>query len=287
MKPHKKPCSTIANSDRRGFSAPLCSLSTLSILLALEASAFAETGAQSKSAPVAGGGWLVAAICYVARKKPIGGWLLYYYINLYGALAIGILFYIAFEQYSPSRWPSPGLYSLSVACALLQKLILVAQAVVATILLKRREWRWVKILCAMLIVDLVGSAIRFAVYDIYFPDKLLIACISLAWPVIWLPYFCCSRRVRRVFLQRDWGIESNTLAPKRLEKEPHPVDNQSDPSPAKPSGQTSSPVDIDQKMTEAAATIQTKLRTLDDLRGQDLISRSEYETKRKKILDQL
>jgi hypothetical protein len=70
----------------------LRSVLALANLLVTQASAFGDTGARNKTNSGAGAAVAIGIICYSSRKKPIGGWLLYYYnINLYVGLAISLL----------------------------------------------------------------------------------------------------------------------------------------------------------------------------------------------------
>ena len=131
----------------------------LATLLVFEASAFGDVGAQAKTNPGPPGVIVVAIICYLARKGPIGGWLLYYYISLYAGVAVSLLLLATtLQNYSPERWQSTELYALAIASTTLDQLILITQAVVATILLKWREWKWLKVLRAILIGSLIWSA---------------------------------------------------------------------------------------------------------------------------------
>jgi hypothetical protein len=44
----------------------------------------------------------------------------------------------------------------------------------------------------------------------YFPDHVILDVIGLVWPLIWIPYFRVSKRVRGVFFTRDWERERQT-----------------------------------------------------------------------------
>jgi hypothetical protein len=59
----------------------------------------------SNTVPSTGATWFFIAfgIAYVSRRRAIGGWLLYFYLQLYASLAISIL---SFPKLVPSFSPS-------------------------------------------------------------------------------------------------------------------------------------------------------------------------------------
>src|SRR5438874_50039 len=163
----------------------------LATILVTQISVFGDAGAQTHTNPGPPAAVAIAIICYTARKQPIGGWLLYYYITLYVGLAVSLLLLAAtLQNYSPARWQSTGLYALAIASTTLQQLILITQTVVATILLKRREWKWLKVLRAILIGGVIWSAISIGVDSAFFSEGYAaLDCVILIQLVIWLAYF--------------------------------------------------------------------------------------------------
>jgi hypothetical protein len=184
------------------------------LLLLTQASVFASTAAQTKTNPGPPGVVLIAIICFLARKQPIGGWLLYYYISLYSGLALSFaLLGATIQNYSPERWQSTELYALAIVSTALPQLALIVQVVVATILLKRREWKWLKLLRAVLIGSVICIGITIVIGSVFFsPDQTIFDWIALIWLVIWLAYFFTSKRVKRVFFSKDWGGDGSSLS---------------------------------------------------------------------------
>jgi hypothetical protein len=265
-------------------------LFTILTFFSLSAFAFAADEAQSKSSPTAGGAIIVGIVCYMARKRPIGGWLLYFYINLYLGLIVALALFVllSFGNHLKSAWSSSGLYFLSIAFTLISQLLFVVQAIIATILLKTREWKWIKVLRAILVVDLCWSSISCIIDIVYFPNSLALNFMSLIWPLIWLPYFFRSERVRRVFLLKDWGVDINASSLEAFSLEATTPDGGT-PVSVNSSENEIQPTfnDPEIQIEKIPETIQAKLRTVEDLWKQSLISREEYDTKRKQILSRI
>jgi hypothetical protein len=97
------------------------------LLLITQAPVFASAAAQTKTNPGPPAALVVAILCYALRKQPIGGWLLYYCISLYAALAVSLLlFATTLQNYSPARWQSTELYALAITTTALGQLPLLA-----------------------------------------------------------------------------------------------------------------------------------------------------------------
>jgi Protein of unknown function (DUF2569) len=184
------------------------------LLVLAQASVFANTTAQTKTNPGPPVVVVVAIICFLARKQPIGGWLLYYYISLYSGLALSfVLLAATIQNYSPERWQNTEEYALAIESTALPQLALIAQAVVATILLKCREWKWLQLLRAILIGSVICTGITIVIGSVFFsPDQTVFDWFALIWLVIWLAYFFTSKRVKHVFLSHDWGASVTPLS---------------------------------------------------------------------------
>jgi hypothetical protein len=118
---------------------------------------FAASESQRPPIPGAAVGALIMWwICSRRRQQPIGGWLLYYFIQLYLAFAFTLFMtLISLENYRPSAWDDSNLYYLFLLSTVPGFMVEIAQAVVATGLLSVRDWRWVSYLKMALVVDLV------------------------------------------------------------------------------------------------------------------------------------
>jgi len=188
----------------------MISITTLD-LFALSLPVFASTDTPVTSAPVGGIGILLALIvwyiCASRKKKEIGGWLLYYYIQLYiGAITTVLATVDSFDDFLSETWINkPDLYPFFLLTTVPALLLLCAQFAVAERLRVSRNYIYVPILRYILFADIVYSLIAMAINNRYFEESsAAFTIISIIWPSIWIPYFYFSKRVRSVFKNRDW-----------------------------------------------------------------------------------
>src|SRR6266481_2399535 len=99
---------------------------------------FAASESQRPPVPAAAVGALIMWwICSRRKQQPIGGWLLYYFIQLYlGFVLVLFMTVIALENYRPAAWEDCTLYYLFLLSTVPGFLIEIAQVVVATGLLR-------------------------------------------------------------------------------------------------------------------------------------------------------
>lgn len=181
-------------------------------LFALSLSVFASTDTPATSPPFSGIGapLLILVIWYICasrRKKEIGGWLLYYHIQLYiGAFIAVMLTVRSFDRYLPETWAyAPDQYPFFLLSTVPVLLVYCAKFVVAEKLRMSRNYAYVPILRYILFADLASSLIAIAINNKYFEGNSAgFNMVTLIWPIIWIPYFYFSKRVKGVFKNRDW-----------------------------------------------------------------------------------
>lgn len=192
--------------------AKLRSRSRVTFLIFIVAIVFpsiAFAASESQRPPVPGavivGALIMWWICSRRKQQPIGGWLLYYLIQLYFGFVFSLFVtLISIENYRPSVWEGSNLYYFFLLSTVPGLIIEIAQVIVATGLLRVRDWRWVNYLRMVLVIDLVFVMIAVGIDAIHFQDSIAFDVFSLIWPIIWLPYFSKSKRVERVFKTKDW-----------------------------------------------------------------------------------
>lgn len=166
----------------------------------------ASTSAQSTN-PVGAGLCLGLAIAYLARRRPIGGWLLYFYLQLYSSFLVSLVFIDrVVTNLNPGTWDSAFLYVLfflSVVPALLAEL---AALTFGTVLLFRRTARNVQWLRAALLALAVTSGISLGIDIAYFSElpNIIFDIVTLLFACVWTAYFLRSKRVLLVFIERAW-----------------------------------------------------------------------------------
>ena len=70
----------------------ICYLIFLFIIIPINL--FAAESTNSSVSAFGGGAFWIGLLCFIRRKKPIGGWLLYYFIGLYAGLIISIIIFL-------------------------------------------------------------------------------------------------------------------------------------------------------------------------------------------------
>jgi hypothetical protein len=178
-------------------------------LALLEAATVLAADEQRRGVPGGGicGVVVMYLICSRRKHEEIGGWLLYFYIQLYLGLIVTIVVTaISYDSYLPSAWAEaePGLYgwfllSTVPGVVLFPLELIAAEALRIT---RRARLRWV--LIAVMAADLVMAIVGMAVDTAHFPDNIPLDVVTLIWPLVFIPYFLVSKRVKRVFVTRDW-----------------------------------------------------------------------------------
>jgi len=178
------------------------------VLLALPNTMIASQSDKTSTStnPMGSGLLILAIICLVRRKKEIGGWLLYYFCVLYLGLFISIaLIGASFSNYNPAAWEDKALYSLFLTSTVPGIILLLAQAVMSYRLITRRNWQDVNILRVILLFEIIFSLIAIPIDANHWPDNIAFDIIGLISPLIWLPYFTYSKRVRSVYQSKNWN----------------------------------------------------------------------------------
>jgi hypothetical protein len=171
---------------------------------------------QQNPAPVLPLGWLVMWwICARRKKEPIGGWLAYYYYQLYVGIIFSVILVagVSIHSYVPEYFSGETQrFLLFLLSALPAIIFAVFEAAVATFLLVLKTWDLVELLRKVLIAQAVAQGIGLVVDAKYFPGNVPLSLLSFVPSVLWVGYFFRSDRVRRVFKTHDWEVASKAAA---------------------------------------------------------------------------
>lgn len=162
--------------------------------------------ADTRPAATGGAFWLVVALCYFTRKRPIGGWLMVFCWSLYGGILLTLVFTVGhWKSYTPEPWDDRAKYTLFLLSSAPQIVAMCVQAVMATILLWRRtpeNLQRLRRVMAVTVALLVGAVlIDYTNFD---GEAVYLDALPLVSTAIWLAYFYRSVRVSWVFEHADW-----------------------------------------------------------------------------------
>jgi len=186
----------------------MLSLSNVVVLLATSAS-------NSPPAPTYPGGIIVAwLICNGAKRNPIGGWLLFFYWQLYGGLLMtSIFFAMNIQSYVPENFDSSEKSALFLISVVPVLILYLAQLAVGTILLSVRTWDLLKLLRWLIAASIVAAIVSTVIDQFYFPDNVALNFLTIVPESLWLAYLFRSVRVKHVFRTHDWEIAVNSIYP--------------------------------------------------------------------------
>ena len=143
---------------------------------------------------------ILVVTCYIRRNEDIGGWLMFFYYQIYGSLVLFALQVVQFpDPYRISYWDEEADHIIFLTAALPRILGFLLVAVVGTILLRRREWYWVRNLKFVLLAAMLMLLLPVVLDALYFKESLLWNVLRLVMLGAWLAYFMTSERVKRVF----------------------------------------------------------------------------------------
>ena len=156
---------------------------------------------------------IALAIAYVTRRMSIGGWLFFYYFQLYGSLILSLLLGgLIIENLNPAGWEDRALYTLFVISTIPAMLVKIVEVLFATRLLfkSQRNLKNVKSLRYVLLASVVMYAISLAIDYFHFPDNVALSILGLVFAAIWTLYFFSSSRVSSVLSNwsGSWDYQS-------------------------------------------------------------------------------
>jgi hypothetical protein len=153
-------------------------------------------------------------VCSRQKRSPIGGWLLFYFWQLYGGLLLTLIFFaINIASYVPENFQDKNQFYFYIAAAVPTIVLIFIQGALASLLLSVRTWDMLKLLRWVLLANLVAQAAGLIIDVGHFPANIAFRFPGVVAESLWLAYLFRSRRVRHVFLTHDWNAAVDTIYP--------------------------------------------------------------------------
>lgn len=178
------------------------------------AALIATTTSTNTYTPGLPGGLIAWIVCNGRKRQQIGGWLLFYYWQLYGGALMTILFFsFGFQNYVPESYTDSTTYHLFLISIAPVLVLFCLQLAVGTMLISVRTWDMLNLLrwtiCAELFAAIIGAIIDAN----HFPESLTFDFLTIVPEALWLAYFFRSHRVAHVFRYHDWEVAVNSIYP--------------------------------------------------------------------------
>lgn len=171
----------------------------------------------NQATPMLPGGLIAWFVCNGCKRSPIGGWLLFYFWQLYSSLFMSaVLLAGNIQSYVPENFDSETRFALFLASVVPVLILLLMQVAIATQALSVRTPDMLNLLRWILFAQVIASTLGVILDAMYFPDNQVFSIIGLIQEALWLAYFLKSTRVRHVFNLQDWYVAVNSIYPPKL-----------------------------------------------------------------------
>jgi hypothetical protein len=140
------------------------------------------------------------------RKRAIGGWLFYFFCQVFIGLAL-LATSTHWRYYLPQQWGDPLRYFLFALSSLSRLVLLASIAAVSVVLIETRGDAWIAALRYALATYAFVTVLKIPVDLFCFPSATLRDTLSLGFPLVWMVYFAVSVRVRKVFVVKSWPLD--------------------------------------------------------------------------------
>jgi hypothetical protein len=175
---------------------------------------FVATTSTNQYTPSFPGGLVAWWICNGRKRQQIGGWLLFYYWQLYSGTVMTIIFLaMGIQSYVPESFDDPTKYHLFLLSTVPNLLVLFLEVAVATILVSVRTWDILRLLRSLMMVSLITAAVGTTIDIKYFPNNLGFDALIITPACLWLAYFFASKRAKHVFMTHDWDVVVDRIYP--------------------------------------------------------------------------
>ena len=168
--------------------------------------ALASSEAPSVPSLPFGGGIIWWIICARRKHQAIGGWLLFYFWQVFSgaALAAILLVTLGYRSYSPEMFDKPFEYWLYFVSGAPGVLLLFVHAAAVLILLTVRTWDVLQLLRRIVVAQVAFMWLGIVIDAIKFQSDLPLDLLGTIQTTAWLLYLFRSQRVERVFKHHNW-----------------------------------------------------------------------------------
>lgn len=166
--------------------------------------------------PTFPGGIIAWIVCNARKRQEYGGWLLYFYWQLYsGVIMTTVFFCINFQSYVPENFGDErSRYYWFLLSTVPTLVIFALQVAVATVLISVRTWDLLRLLRGLIGAQVVAAFVALVIDAKLFPENIALNMMFTLFPYsCWLAYFHASKRVKHVFQMHDWDTAVETIHP--------------------------------------------------------------------------
>ena len=190
---------------------------TMAAPLAAIAASTSNSGG-SPNSPTFSPGFLIAwLICNGRKRSPIGGWLFFFYWQLYSGLLISAAFFaMNIQSYVPENFENRTQFALFLASSGPGLVLFAVKCAIGTLLLSARTWDMLKLLRWVMVAELAADGLGAGIDALYFPDNLPLSFLTIVPNLLWLAYFFRSTRIKHIFCLHDWDVAVNSIHPLKL-----------------------------------------------------------------------
>jgi uncharacterized membrane protein YozB (DUF420 family) len=180
---------------------------TIPVIVFCSTAVLAQSDSTSSQANPFGLIGLIAVIlCIVRRNDPIGGWLMYFFVQSFAAfLRAVIALATSLPAYLPGYGKSTAVYVLFLWSHAPDKLMCVCLAVAVANTWRSEAAEDMARLKTILWLYLLFAAVAVGIDCAYFEPSILTASVNLIFAGLFQWYLHASDRVERVFVTHDWA----------------------------------------------------------------------------------
>jgi len=152
------------------------------------------------------GGLIWWIICARRKHQAIGGWLLFYFWQIFSGavLAAILLVSIGYRSYLPEMFEKRFDYWLYFLSAVPNLVLVFVHAGAALILLTVRTWDVLQLVRRIAIAEVAFSGLGMVIDAVKFQSDLPLDVMGAIQITAWVAYLFRSQRVERVFKYHNW-----------------------------------------------------------------------------------